>query len=185
MNPFFFWPGARGIVRYGQWSFLTIALMFSLISCAMILVHVHWTGLLPPKMQKASYVAYGLTWLALSVMSSKIERKIRKRHQVPPPEKDIFHDAQMHYLQGNWFETECCLNMLLKRNPRDADALLMLATLFRRTLRIDEAVHLMKRLDLLEERAAWKQEIRQEKRQIMRVIARQKKLTPASPTKAA
>ena len=176
MKLFYFWPGARGIHRYGRWSFLLIAIAFSVLSCAMIFVHIHWTQLISnQRVQNLTIVIYVFIWLALLLKSSKIERKIRHKQRIPEPEKDIFRDAQFHYLQGNWFETECCLNMLLKRNARDVDAMLMMATLFRHIKRIDEAIALIKQLDLLEESHRLKYEIRSEKRKIMRVIASQKK----------
>ena len=175
MKLFYFWPGARGIHRYGRWSFLLIALAFSILSCAMIFVHLHWTQVFNQRLQNLTFAIYVIAWIALLMKSSKIERKIRIKQRIPEPEKDIFRDAQLHYLQGNLFETECCLNMLLKRNARDVDAMLMMATLFRHIKRIDEAIALIKQLDLLEESRRLKYEIRSEKRKIMRVISSQKK----------
>ena len=98
----------------------------------------------------------------------------------PPANKDTLPDAQQHYLQGNWFEAECCLNILLKKNPRDIEAMLMLATLYRHKERYDEAGNLLRELDRLEDTIPWKFEIRSEKRKLM--VATAKRLEKPAKT---
>jgi len=174
MNYFFFWPGARGIFRFGRWSFLAIAMTFSILTCAILLVHFHWTEVFSREVQKLSWFVYFISWVALATKASRLEKRILKNECPPASEKDILHDAQLHYLQGNWFETECCLNMLLKRNPRDVNAMLMLATLYRHNKRLEEAVPMVKNLDLLEESALWKFEIRAEKKKLRQALSQKK-----------
>jgi cytochrome c-type biogenesis protein CcmH/NrfG len=67
-------------------------------------------------------------------------------------------------LRGNWFETECVLAGLLRRDLRDVDARMMLATLYRHTGRIDEAVEELDRLERIDEAAKWALEIARERR---------------------
>ena len=45
----------------------------------------------------------------------------------------------MEYLRGNWLEAESLLQRLIRESARDFDVHLLLATLYRRTRRYDEA----------------------------------------------
>ena len=73
--------------------------------------------------------------------------------------RNFFTDAVTQYLQGNWFEAERFLNEILERNPRDPEALLMLATLFRHTGRIEESRQTLLKLQKFEESRKWFVEI--------------------------
>ena len=161
------WPGAGGILRHGRWSFLMIALLYGFAFCGLIAVNYYWSELLGGKMRWGTYVLFGLFWLMMTGKSASLEKRYNTMRLPPPPEKDAFPDAQTHYLQGNWFEAECCLNMLLQKNPRDVESLLMLATLYRHKARYDEAAQMLKELELLEDAARWKFEIRSEKRKLI------------------
>ena len=70
-----------------------------------------------------------------------------------------FLDAQTHYLRGDWFETECCLKAILKKNPYDVDSLLFLATLFRHTKRFAEAKLVLNDLEKIDASYRWRYEI--------------------------
>jgi cytochrome c-type biogenesis protein CcmH/NrfG len=65
-------------------------------------------------------------------------------------------------LKGNWFEAERELNKLLRRDNRDLEARLMLATLLRHTKRFDEATRQLNVLVRLEGAKRWELEIRRE-----------------------
>jgi single-stranded DNA-specific DHH superfamily exonuclease len=66
-------------------------------------------------------------------------------------------------LKGNWFEAECVLVGLLRCDPRDVDAGLMLATLFRHTGRLDEAARQLDSVERFDEAAKWIVEIDRER----------------------
>jgi len=76
-----------------------------------------------------------------------------------------------YYLQGQWFEAEKSLVQLLRQNPRDVEARLMIATLFRRTRRWDEALRQLDQLERLEASQAWALEIQRERALIEQVKA--------------
>jgi len=177
---FYLWPGAGGILRQGRWSFLTIALVYGFAVCGVVAANFYWSEMLTGFFRTFSCVAVFVLWLILSGKSAAIEKKCRKMRCPPPPEKDGFIDAQHHYLQGNWFEAECCLTMLLKNNPRDIEAMLMLATLYRHKERYDEAARLLRELTLLEDAAVWKPEIRSEKRKLIASVAKNAKKSKKS-----
>jgi len=68
-----------------------------------------------------------------------------------------------YYLQGQWFEAEKRLIQLLRQNPRDVEARLMIATLFRHTRRWEEALRQLDQLERLEASQAWALEIQRER----------------------
>ena len=77
-----------------------------------------------------------------------------------------FREAAEYYLKGNWFEAECALVELLRQNPRDPEAGLMLATLLRHTGRLEEATNHLDRLERFEGSRKWALEIRRERAKI-------------------
>jgi hypothetical protein len=77
-----------------------------------------------------------------------------------------FREAQGAYLAGDWVSAEQTLLKLLKLDPRDAEARLMLATLWRHEGRPDAAAAELDRLERLESAAAWKHEIAWERERI-------------------
>lgn len=169
------WPGVGGVLRQGRWSFLVIALLYGFALCGTIAANFYWSEVLTGFFRTLSCGAMGVLWLVLSGKSAAIEKRCRKLRTPPPPEKDGLPDAQRHYLQGNWFEAECCLSMLLQNNPRDVQAMLMLATLYRHKERYEEASRLLRELELLEDAIPWKAEIRSEKRKLIAKAARKSK----------
>ena len=91
-----------------------------------------------------------------------------------PPRVDdrgLFIQAQAEYLKGHWFEAETLLRRILRHCSRDADALLMLATLYRRTKRWDEARRQLDRLDRLDGSRKWRLEIAQERERLRKLAA--------------
>ena len=169
------WPGSGGVLRQGRWSFLMIALAYGLALCGVVMLNFYWTELLAGNLRRAVYIMLVVLWLILSGKSSRMEKQCHRMRLPPPPDKDTLPDAQQHYLQGNWFEAECCLNMLLKNNLRDIEAMLMLATLYRHKERYDEAGNLLRELKRLEDAISWKYEIRSEKRKLIAANAKRLK----------
>jgi hypothetical protein len=169
------WPGSGGVLRQGRWSFLIIALLYGFALCGVVMLNFYWSELLTGNLRRGVYAMLVVIWLVLSSKSSRLEKQCHRMRLPPSPDKDALPDAQQHYLQGNWFEAECCLNMLLKKNSRDIEAMLMLATLYRHKERYDEAGYLLRELDRLEDAVPWKFEIRSEKRKLM--AANAKRLT--------
>ena len=64
-------------------------------------------------------------------------------------ERIRFSEALDHYLKGDNYQAEQILEGLLRRNVRDLDARLMLATLLRRDRRFDEATEHLDMLGVL------------------------------------
>jgi len=74
----------------------------------------------------------------------------------------LFREAQRQYLIGDWVRCEQLLRQLLKRDKRDIEARLMLATLWRHLDRAEEAARQLHRLEQFEAAAPWSHEIARE-----------------------
>ena len=106
------------------------------------------------------------SWLFLSVAASSSLKKYEKMLDVDSS-GEAFLEAQTHYLCGNWFEAECCLKNLLKKNPYDAEALLLKATLYRHLRRFSEARKTRSDLEKIDASLYWREEIDFEKKAIV------------------
>ena len=103
-----------------------------------------------------------VAWIAAIVWS----RKQCRRQAVVcslEPEEDSFGQAVDHYLKGDEYQAEQILEGLLRRNVRDLDARLMLATLLRRARRLDEATQQLDTLARFEGAGKWELEIQEER----------------------
>jgi thioredoxin-like negative regulator of GroEL len=105
----------------------------------------------------------GLVWAGSAVYS-----RFWDHGRTEPSDRtaDAYVEAREQYLKGNWFEAECLLSRILKRNPRDLEARLMLATLLRHTGRRDEAARQLDRLERFEGSGKWVLEISRERQQL-------------------
>ena len=79
-----------------------------------------------------------------------------------------FAQAQIHYLQENYFEAEKILapfakHQTLSDEDIELEAALLLATIYRRTDRCELAIELLDRLLLLERSVKWEAELNQER----------------------
>lgn len=153
---------------------LTLALGFSLLLNVSLIASFVWTELLSSLQLGAAWTLAGLLWAAAATYSWR--RAVRPRSASADA---VFVRGQEEYLQGKWLEAETTWKELLRIEPRDADARLALATLYRHTGRFREALRELDRLDRLEGAAKWQQEIQRE-RQLVAELA-QPEQPPASP----
>jgi tetratricopeptide (TPR) repeat protein len=89
---------------------------------------------------------------------------------VAEPREQLYRDAQRVYLQGDWVAAEQLLLKLLKLDDRDAEARLMLATLWRHQGRHREAIRQLDKLSRLEAADPWQNEIAVERRENAAVL---------------
>ncbi len=149
--------------RRGDWSALGVALASAAVLQFALLTSLVWPELLPSAVRNALWLAIGGWWIAAAIGSWRREAGSAAIEEATDP-GDSFSLAIEHYLRGNWFETESVLKNLLRRNPRDVEAGLMLATLFRHTGRTAEALQELDRLERIDEAARWALEIAMERR---------------------
>jgi hypothetical protein len=158
----YLWPGLPQLWKRGTWTALCVAVGAALALNVAVAGSLVWSELFPPAMRRISLVAVALFWAGSAVYSL-----IWDRADWPPrcaaPTDDAYPSALGHYLKGNWFEAERLLDQMLKQNARDLDAGLLLATLWRHTGRIEEAIAQLDRLQLFEGNQKWELEIARER----------------------
>jgi thioredoxin-like negative regulator of GroEL len=118
-------------------------------------------------------VAFLVLYATLAGISRQLVRHIETVRNTDA-KGDGFREAIQHYLRGNWFETQCCLNILLKKNPHDAEALLMMATLLRHIKRYEEAAEVLNQLERIQESTEWRIELHTEKQALVQHLSETK-----------
>jgi predicted Zn-dependent protease len=128
----------------------------------LILASFGWSELITPGLRSGVWVAFGVFWVAAAGWSTRQCRRRLAADELNPRENG-FAEALEHYLKGDYYQAEHVLDELLRRNLRDVDARLMLATLLRHTGRLDEATRQLDTLVRLEGAGKWQWEIERER----------------------
>ncbi len=168
----YIWPGLPTILANGSWLGLAWAAGFAVLINLLVLASLWWPELfslwwpelLTSHARNGLWLATAIYWGGATVASLRAVRGLN-------PEEDsaaeaTFGDATKLYLRADWFGAERILIDLVRKNPRDVDAGMMLATLWRHTGRIDEASQQLDRLELLDGARKWILEIHQERKRI-------------------
>lgn len=154
----YLWPGATQLWRHGAWSSLLLAVVFGLGLNLALLSTLVWSELFSPIIRNSTWLVVVVSWAGFALFS-----RHWNHHELVSSESrtsdDQFAAALDHYLQGDWFEAQRILTALIRRNARDVDARLMLATLLRHTRRFDEAAQHLAFLQRLEDAGKWELEI--------------------------
>ena len=151
------WPGLAELWLVGSWSALATAVGFAILLNLALAVSLVWTQLLTGEVRFALWTAVGSLWVF------GIWTAWRTTLARPEPDGDLFSRALGEYLQGNWFAAEALLEQLLKADARDIEAQLLLATLFRRTARLQESRTQLDRLSRSPGSEKWLMEIQRER----------------------
>lgn len=151
------WPGLAELWLVGSWSALATAVGFAILLNLALAVSLVWTQLLTAEVRFALWTAVGSLWV-FGVWTAWRTTLAR-----PEPDGDLFSRALGEYLQGNWFAAEALLEQLLKADARDIEAQLLLATLFRRTARLQESRTQLDRLSRSPGSEKWLLEIQRER----------------------
>jgi hypothetical protein len=158
----YLWPGLPQLWRYGSWSGLALAVGAGAVLDVVLLVSFGWSELIGRNSRTALWVGFGVSWLVVAGCSA---RQCGRRAKLDGPDshEDAFCRALDHYLKGDYYQAEQVLEGLLRRDLRDLDARLMLATLLRRAGRPDEATQQLDTLARFEGAGKWELEIRTER----------------------
>jgi hypothetical protein len=162
------WPGLARLWLRGQWSGLAVAIGFgSLLQLALLVTFV-WPQLLSRDLPvwaapTGAWVLVVGLWIAGVRSALDLRRQMaREAMGDPAAVEPLLRQVQTEYLKGHWIEAESLLRQLLDQRPADVEAQLLLATLYRRTKRYDEA---RQQLDAMTKHAAaakWIDEIDRE-----------------------
>ena len=164
-SPLSLWPGFAGVVRRGLWDQLAIALLFSALAQGALFVNFFWSDFLGGYLRASIGVVFAIAWIFLGAVANGRLKRYEKS-LLFDADGALFLEAQTRYLRGEWFEAECALKSVLKKNPQDAEALLLLATLCRHVRRFAEARQTLAALEKLEAAEYWAYEISLEKQAI-------------------
>jgi tetratricopeptide (TPR) repeat protein len=154
---------------------LTVAVGFTALVNVLAAATFVWTEWLEGNVRWAAFAALAVVWLLSWIESRADWRRMLAELSagdvpLPNPAETAdrwFREAQALYLAGDWVSAEQTLLKLLKQDARDAEARLMLATLWRHEGRLEAAAEELDRLELLETAAPWKDEIAWERERIV------------------
>lgn len=158
----YFWPGLPQLWARGSWYALGMAAVAAGFLNLALLSSFVWSELLARDLRSALWVLLGVAWIAAATFSAGWPRRLTNGGQAGPC-GGTFAEAVEHYLRGDYFQAERVLGGLLRKNVRDLDARLMLATLMRHSGRFDEAAAELDSLVRFEGAAKWELEIRRER----------------------
>ena len=168
------WPGLSRLWLRGQWRGLALAMGFAAALNGLLVATFLWPRLIGTDSWSVVFSALG--WPALLCFwGASVWNTWRLLPRLQPGadahgDDALFLRAQTEYLRGHWYEAEKLLVRLLADSPRDADAHLLLASLFRHTRRYEEAQRQWDLLERLDNGARWLFEIDEERRRLADLI---------------
>ena len=180
------WPGLPQLYLRGAFSGLIVAFGFAALFNLLVATSLVWTDLATPLLRTTGWGLMALIWTIAAVVS----RRTCREHAESGTEsreasgRDLFEGVIDDYLKGNWYEVETRLREILRRFPRDAEAHLLLATMFRHTDRHDEAIRRLDELTRWETCEEWRVEIARE-RELLSTRHRNRAVTSDQQTTAA
>lgn len=180
----YFWPGLPQLWLRGSWAGLVIAVGFTALVNVLILATCVFHEWIPSEYLLGGYGVVAVSWLVgwwqcrrqASYEVAATEKGDEQASETPSvglgaePREQLYRDAQRVYLQGDWVAAEQLLLKLLKLETRDAEARLMLATLWRHQGRHREALRQLDKLSRLEAADPWQNEIAVERRENAAVL---------------
>ncbi len=143
------WPGLPHLWNQGSWVGLALAVGFTVLLNTLLatLVFHEWMA---SQVRWAVCGALLVIWL-LAWWENRADGKAEDDSQ--------FQAAQRSYLAADWVTTERLLLELLRRDSRDVEGRLMLATLWQHQGRKEEALGQLEKLQQLETAEPWQYEI--------------------------
>lgn len=156
------WPGLSELWVRGRWTGLVWALGFTLLLNAALVSKGVWPELGNAWVRNGLWYAVLGFWLASCIWMA-VQFASGKWQSIDATVDQLFQTAQTAYLRGQWYQAEATLLRLLRREPNDAEALLLLVTLKRHTKQFDEARRTLAQLERLDAGRRWWFEIHREK----------------------
>lgn len=172
------WPGLPQVWAYGNWSGLALALGAAGVFDVLLLVSFGWSELIGPNWRIALWSGFIAAWVVTVGWSVRQSRRLTVVEDVKP-EDDPFATALGNYLKGDYYQTERILEGVLRRNIRDVEARLLLATALRRDKRFAEAEQQLDLLAKFEDAGRWELEIQDERDFLAEAKAELKKASAA------
>jgi hypothetical protein len=162
------WPGLAALWVRGRWEGLIAAMAFGLVLNLALLGTLVPEMLPSPLSGTTSRAAVWLLVLGFWMVGWWVGRSgpNTRTMAVDPQQNEWFCQAQTEYLKGHWVEAEMLLAKSIARDPADAEARLLLASVQRRTRRLAEARATLGELAEVTTASRWAWEIQSEIRKI-------------------
>ncbi|MFW6170883.1 MAG: hypothetical protein ACODAD_10375 [Planctomycetota bacterium] len=155
------WPGLPRLWYAGSLSGLGTAVVFAALLNALLLESFVRAGSAGGAWNRYGWMLLGVFWM-LGVWRAA---RYPVSSGVSPPthhHQGLLIQAQSEYLKGHWVEAQTLLEQVIRANPRDIEAHLLLSCVFRRSRRIELSRKQLRRLCKLDEAARWRFEIERE-----------------------
>ena len=170
------WPGLARLWLRGEWAGLGIALLFASLLNGLIVTTFLWPRAIGSEAGAAVLNIVGwfvvvCFWGASFWTTWRLLPRWRPGAEARGDDA-LFMRAQTEYLQGHWYDAEQLLQQLLDDAPRDAEAHLLLAGLYRHTQRYEEAKQRLNLVERLDGGGRWLFEIDEERRRIAGLVER-------------
>ena len=161
------WPGLPRLWWRGDWRALLTAIGFAAALNFGLVTSLLWPQSLPAAVEGVGWVVMSVFWLA-SVWQGRRYLPERQKDTPNRENQDLFARAQAEYLKGHWYEAETLCRELLKQSEIDIETRLMLATLCRRTGRIQDAREELTKLERMDGSEKWALETARERKLLER-----------------
>jgi tetratricopeptide (TPR) repeat protein len=163
------WPGLPRVWSHGSRVALLCSAAFALLLNSAVVVTFVWPEVVTPLTRLALWVAVAVLWLG-AIGRFAWQRRYGSAHAHEAKDADqLFVQAQDESLRGDWCQAEQTLRKLLRTEPDDGEARLLLATLMKHTRRYGQAREELQRLERLEAADRLRLEIRREYDQLQRL----------------
>ncbi len=160
------WPGLPSLWR-GKASGLVLALVFSWCVGVGLILSLVWPEWFRPGAHAMVWLVVVGTWIVTAL--PHVIRSVSGRPVLAEVDSlGLFCHAQAEYLRGDLQQTERLLLRLLKFDPDDVDARMMLATLYRHQRDIRRSREQLDQVARSPEGAKWKMEIARELQMVQR-----------------
>ncbi len=170
------WPGLAGLWLRGHWSSLFVAVGFSLLLNLALVSSFVWPGILGPEAGFLIWPTVIGCWLIFGWVSWQYIDQFEIAEETPKSsgssDDTLFNQAQTEYLKGEFTQAELLLAQRLQAESRDAEARLLLASLYRRTDRFEKALGQLDKLQRLDSGIRWQFEMKRERALVEQEIDR-------------
>lgn len=155
------WPGLARLWYQGEPLSLAMAVGFALLLNIMLIASFLSPNPLPSGWNQMGWCSVVVFWV-IGVWQATRMRVWELEKPVEHDQQALFIRAQTEYLRGHWVESQSLLKQLLRRNPQDVEAHLLLASVHRRAQRIDMSRRQLRRVGALEGAEKWRLETERE-----------------------
>lgn len=150
---------------------MALAVGFTVLLNLLLATALVWRQWLPVRVQSIGggllVTIWVLAWAEARADWRRYLAELSTNGEDPQQRADRqFQLAQRSYLAGDWVATEQHLLTLLRKDAADIEGRLLLATMWRRLGRFDDACRELDRLEKMEAAASWQAEVDAERRRL-------------------